>query len=340
MQTITLGLEEEEVLRSSVLMDICNDTELTLYRLERALELHSIDRQHAIAMRNSNLFGRLVARYEQNNEPESRCLVLRCLSEAMENMCRNEVYELAKIIADAQLGPWCVGELMLSIERDQFICSELLKFASHLVKVCKHDRDYVISRFILPQFPWLFQNHRDAILFLIKNATLHESHSADMLDLFETVLSAVMAHCVELSERRFNYHLVVNIVNNYVFDRCENIDRCIRFGFDGWVWGSILTTRQITNSDIEFLTSYIKHAAELPDNLCDKFRGLCDIMNDENCVEILILLLEYGQRCQAEHNNRWFQMFHHALRVSIAYMPSMAFNRKMVLSELTIGWLV
>ena len=227
MQTITLGLEEEEVLRSSVLMDICNGTELTLYRLERALELLSIDRQHAIAMRDSNLFGRLVARYEQNNEPESRCLVLRCLSEAMENMCRNEVYVLAKIIADAQLGPWCVGELMLSIERDQFICSELLKFASHLVKVSKHDRDYVISRFVLPQFPWLFRNHRDAILFLIKNATLHESHSADMLDLFETVLSAVMAHCVELSERRFNYHLVVNIVNNYVFDRCENIDRCI-----------------------------------------------------------------------------------------------------------------
>ena len=321
-------------------MDICNDTELALYRLERALRLFSIDSRHAVVIRDTNLFRRLVARYAQNSDPESRYLVLRCLSEAMENMYRNEAFEIGEIIANAQLGSWCVGELMVSMERDQFICSELLKFASHLVKVSKCDRNYVVSRFILPQFPTLFSNYSETVLFLIKNATLHESHSADMLHLFETVLSAVMGQCLELSERRPTYDLVVNVVNNYVFDRCENIDRCIQFGFDGWVWGTILTTRQITNSEIEFLTSYLKYAAALPHNLCDKFRGLCDTMNAENCVEILILLLEYVQRCHTEPNNQCFQLFHHALRVSIAYMPLMAFNRKVVLSELAIGWLV
>ena len=333
-------LEEDEILRPSVLTDICKSAKIPLHRLERALMLLQLDHRQATIISESNLFGRLIAVYEQKSDPQTRCLVLQCLSEAMENMHRNEVFEIATLVANTHLGPWCVDKLYATMDEGQPSISDLLQFAAHIVKMSKKDRDHIISRFLLPNFTTVFREDRDAVLFLTKNASLHECHSGDMLHLFEIVLSVVMREGGTLSERHLTYDLVLSIVNNYLFDECDNIDICLRVGFDDLVWDMVLTTRQITEAEFEFLTSYLKYAAALPHNLCDKFRGLCDTMNAENCVEILILLLEYGQRCQAEHNNRWFQMFHHALRVSIAYMPSMAFNRKMVLSELTIGWLV
>ena len=56
-----------------------------------------------------------------------------------------------------------------------------------------------------------------------------------MLHLFEILLIVVMRRCGTLSERHLTYDLVPNIVNNYLFDECDNIDICMRVGFDDLV---------------------------------------------------------------------------------------------------------
>ena len=50
-------LEEEEILRPSVLTDICNSAKIPLHRLERALMLLQLDHRQATIISESNLFG-------------------------------------------------------------------------------------------------------------------------------------------------------------------------------------------------------------------------------------------------------------------------------------------
>ena len=322
--------EEDEILRPSVITEVCNSAKIPLPRLLMALMILQLDHGQASVIRESNLFGRLLDVYEQSTEPESRCLVLRCLSEAMENMHRNEVFEIATLVANAQLGHWCVEKLYTAMDER----SQLLRFATYIVKVSKNDRDLIISQFILPKFTTIFREERDTVLLLIENASQHECHSDDMFRLFETALHAVMGELVTLSERCLTYELVLNIVNNYLFDRCDNLDTCLQCGFDDWVWNIILTTGQMTDAEVEFMMSYVNHVPELTYALFDRFSHLCEMLNIGNCAEVASLLRECVQQCSAEQKHQWFQLFHCALRISMAHRPQMAFNRKVVLADL------
>ena len=107
-----------------------------------------------------------------------------------------------------------------------------------------------------------------------------------MLRLFETALRAVMGELVTPSERCLTYELVLNIVNNYLFDRCDNLDTCLQCGFDDWVWNIILTTGQMTDAEVEFMMSYVNHVPELSYALFDRFIHLCEMLNIDNCAEI------------------------------------------------------
>ena len=274
--------EEDEILRPSVITEFCNSAKIPLPRLLMALMILQLDHGQASVIRESNLFGRLLDVYEQSTEPESRCLVLRCLSEAMENMHRNEVFEIATLVANAQLGHWCVEKLYTVMDER----SQLLRFATYIVKVSKNDRDLIISQFILPKFTTIFREERDTVLLLIENASQHECHSDDMFRLFETALHAVMGELVTLSERCLTYELVLNIVNNYLFDRYDNLDTCLQCGFDDWVWNIILTTGQMTDAEVEFMMSYVNHVPELTYALFDRFSHLCEMLNIDNCAEI------------------------------------------------------
>ena len=333
-QFTAVRLEEEEILRPSVIAEICSSAQIPLQRLQKVLMILQLDHEQASAIRESNLFERLLDVYDKSIEPESRCLVLRCLSEAMENMHRNEVFGIATLVTSAQLGYWCVEKLVAAIDEGQDTGSELLRFATHIVKVSKNDRDIIISRFILPEFTTIFREERDTLLVLIENASLHECHSDDMLCLFQTALRAVMGERVTLSERCLTYELALNIVNNYLFDRCDNLDTCLQCGFDDWVWNIILTTGQMTDPEIEFMTSYVNHVPEYTYTLLERFSQLCGMLNIDNCAEVVSLLRECVRRCPAEQKEQWLQLFHGALKISVANMPQMAFNRKVVLAEI------
>ena len=335
MQFIAENWEDEEILRPSVISELCSSAKIPLHRLQRALMILQLDHGQVSVIRESNLFGRLLDVYERNIDPESRCLVLRCLSEAMESMHRNEVFEIARLVANAQLGHWCVEKLYTAMDEGQYTYSELLRFATYIVKVSKIDRDLIISQFILPKFTTIFREERDTVLLLIENASLHDCHSDEMLRLFQTALRAVMEERVTLSERCLTYELALNIVNNYLFDRHDNLNTCLQCGFDAWVWKIILATGQMTDSEVEFLTSYVHHVTEYTSALFDRFHHLCDMLNIDNCVEVASLLRECVQQCPAAQKQQWFQLFHSALRISMANMPHMAFNRKVVLADLS-----
>ena len=332
-------LEEDEILRPSVLTDICKSAKIPLHRLERALMLLQLDHRQATIISESNLFGRLIAVYDQKSDPQTRCLVLQCLSEAMENMHRNEVFEIATLVANTHLGPWCVDKLYATMDEGQPSISDLLQFAAHIVKMSKKDRDHIISRFLLPNFTTVFREDRDAVLFLTKNASLHECHSGDMLHLFEIVLSVVMREGGTLSERHLTYDLVLSIVNNYLFDECDNIDICLRVGFDDLVWDMVLTTRQITEAEFEFLTSYVNHVSDHTYALFDKFCNLSNMLNIDNCVEIVSLLRECVRRCPADQKQQWSELFHYASLFALVNLAEMPYNRKVVLADLCIGFI-
>ena len=80
MQFIAENWEDEEILRPSVISELCSSAKIPLHRLQRALMILQLDHGQVSVIRESNLFGRLLDVYERNIDPESRCLVLRCLS--------------------------------------------------------------------------------------------------------------------------------------------------------------------------------------------------------------------------------------------------------------------
>ena len=334
---------EEEILRNSALFDICKASELQLQQLEKALLLIQLDPVQATVIRNSNLFPRLLDLFN-SPEMETRCLVLRCMSEVIENMHRNEVPEIVELIATAQLGHWCVEQLNLTVHSDHVTFLALFNFAAHLVKASKRERDYVVREFILPHFSTVMA-YPNITFFAIWNATLHDCHSNDMLRLLEAILTISMVSGPTMLQNRSNYRLLLDIINNYLFDDCVNIQTCLHFGFHDLVWGVISGKDYITQSEVEFMMSVTEHIH--PVSLLHKFLNLVDMIRRDttNCSGPLTLILAGTQRAFTEGNvhpevqKQWLKVFRDGILEAVARIPSMAFGEKMALADLT-SWLL
>lgn len=335
---------EDEILGTSAFADICEAPMLHLQQLEKALLLIRIDHQQTTVIRHSNLFARLLDLFKRSPEKETRCLILRCISEAMENMHRNEVFEIVEMVSTAQLGSWCVEQLTLAMAEDDVMLLALLNFAGHLVKVSTLERDCVVVGFILPQIRTVM-TYPNVALFVIENATLHDCHSRHMSCLLEDVLSISMMNAPGMLQRRSSYESLLNIVNNYLFDDPGNIQICMQYGFHDYVWGVISETRHMSQSEMEFIMSLAQHIH--PVVLLCKFRHLTGVINRDatNSTSLLALILTGTQRSFADDSihtelqKEWLKLFLDEALEVMAKIPSMAFSEKMALTDLT-GWLL
>ena len=334
---------EEKILRNSALFDICKASPLQLQQLEKVLLLMQIDQQQATVIRDSNLFPRLLDLF-QSSETETRCLILRCMSEAIESMHRNEVFEVVELVTTVHLGCWCVEQLNIAMCGDHIMFLTLFNFAAEIVKVSKLERDFVVADFILPQFCTIMA-YPKIVLSAIGNATLHDCHSRHMLSLLEAVLSIFMTNASTMLQARSNYELLLDIVNNYLFDDPANIQTCIQLGFHDLVWGVISDRGYMTESEVEFLTPVAEHIH--PVSLLYKFLHLTDMIKRDatNSSGPLALILIGTQRAftkgdiHPEVQKRWLKLFRDGVLEAMAKIPSMAFSEKVALTDV-MGWLL
>ena len=189
-----------ECLQLSVFGDICRACTLHLSRLERALLFLQLDDSQKTVIWETNLIQRLLERCEDEDVGIS-CRALRCLSLLMDNLFRNEVFDFEDTIVKLRLGYWCVEKLQVSSNLDSFVVSEVFNMTASVVKLSKHESDLVVSEFILHHIH-LLSVYPCEMLKIIRNSTLHECNSENMMHLLHETLAATLSFSSVLENQK------------------------------------------------------------------------------------------------------------------------------------------
>ena len=278
-----------EILPCSVFGDICRASTLHLCRLEKALLFLQLDHEQITVIHETKLGEKLLTLCE-DDDVETAAMALKCISLLLENVFRNNVVEFEETMMNLRLGRWCVDRLCNAEKLDSLVLSELWILTASVVKVSRRERDLVVSLFVLSHLDML-STHTKEMFHIVRNATLHECHSADMRSLLYEILTALRDTAVL---DMCTYGWLLDVVNNYLFDKEENIDICIEFGFHTAVWNNILSTRRVTESEAEFISSFVNF------DLCSGISWLlfCSkLINEDNCLFLLSGLLKAAGKC-------------------------------------------
>ena len=331
-----------ECLQLSVFGDICKACTLDLSRLERALMFLQLDDSQTTVIWETNLIQRLLERCEDHKDVEESCRALRCLSLLMENLFRNAIFDFEDTIVKLELGYWCVKKLEMS--SNSFVVSEVFNMTASVVKLSKHERDLVVSEFILHHIH-LLSVYPSEMLKIIRNSALHECNSENMMHLLHETLTATLSFSSVL-DNPCTYELLLQVVNNYLFDNRENIYICcLQFEFDKIVWNKISRTRVVTEREAEFLSSFANF------NLCSALNwlALCrKLVNEDNCTLLLSVLLEVTEKCFPDQEDStelndlqclYMEVLKDLWHSSTSLIPFMRFHQKEAL-QLLIGWMI
>ena len=281
-----------EVFPCSVFGDICKACPLHLCRLEKVLLFLQLDNESVTVIHETSLVEKLLSLCEDDKPVETAAMALRCLSLLIENLFRNEVVEFEETMQNLELGRWCADRLCKAENLDSLILSELWILTASIVKASRHERDLVVSLFVLAHLD-LLSIHTKEMLHIVRNATLHECHSDEMRILLYNILTAFRDPVVL---DKCTYGWLLDVVNNYVFDKEENIGICVELRFHTTVWNSIFTTRRVTESEAEFISSFVNF------DLCSAMNWLLfcrinELINEENCLFLLSGLLKAAEKC-------------------------------------------